>query len=92
MFSPVSGGDGRRPLRVVKPEISLLMRFIDSILLLVAVVACVGVAYFTGHALAAHQIRWGYYAVGSLVVAVGVGSLLVHRLRAGKREPGRTAI
>ncbi|MEJ2184825.1 MAG: hypothetical protein P8Z36_02705 [Gemmatimonadota bacterium] len=68
------------------------MRFIDSILLLVAVVACIGVAYFTGHALAAHQIRWGYYAVGSLAVAVIVGSVLVHRLRADHREPGRTAI
>jgi bacteriorhodopsin len=67
------------------------MRFIDSILLLVAVVACIGVAYFTGHALAAHQMRWGYYALGSLGVAALVGSVLVHRLRAGKRQTGRTA-
>ncbi len=67
------------------------MRFIDSILLLVAVVACIGVAYFTGHALAVHEMRWVYFALGSLAGAVVVGSLLVHRLRAGKPEPGRSA-
>ncbi|MEJ2215078.1 MAG: hypothetical protein P8099_00545 [Gemmatimonadota bacterium] len=62
------------------------MRFFDSILLLVSVVSCIGVAYFTGHALAAHEIRWGYYAMGSLAVAAVLGSVLVHRLRGTRRQ------
>jgi len=61
------------------------MRFLDSVLLLVTVVACITVPYFSGHAWAAHQGRWALYAAGGLVVALIAGAILVHRLRNANR-------
>lgn len=45
------------------------MRFLSSILLLVAVVCVIGVPYFVGHGLAEHSSGWIAAGVASGVVA-----------------------
>jgi hypothetical protein len=53
------------------------MRFLSSILVLVAVVCVIGVPYFIGHGLAAHSSGWVVAGLASGVIAAALIFLAV---------------
>lgn len=64
------------------------IRFLDSILTLVAAAAGVLTAYMVGHALSAHETWAWLAAAGSLAVAVMLGFVVNRRVRSYARGKG----
>lgn len=66
------------------------IRFLDSILVLVAAAAGVFTAYLIGHAISAH-VSWAWLgAAGSFAVAVALGLIASRRIRSYARSKGET--
>ncbi len=64
------------------------IRFLDSILVLVAAAAGVFTAYLIGHALSAH-VSWAWLgAAGSFAVAVVLGLIASRRIRSYAQREG----
>jgi hypothetical protein len=63
------------------------IRFLDSLLVLLAAACGVLTAYFVGHALSSEHAGWAWMtAAGLLVAAVLLGALTTRRFRSYARE------
>jgi uncharacterized membrane protein YgdD (TMEM256/DUF423 family) len=64
------------------------LKFIDSILMILAVACGVFAAYFAGHALSAEHPGWAWMTAGVLLlVSAALSFLTIRRLRTYPRSP-----